>query len=74
MLPTIAQANVFQNQPLVQKLHCPLLRKTLVPEILGQSIFWEMEIIGRGAPSCNMVSGFQHNDSSSIQALVRVLW
>jgi len=43
MLPAIARDNVFQNPPLVKKWHCPLQSKTLVPEILEQSIFQDME-------------------------------
>jgi hypothetical protein len=42
-LPTISQHSVLENQPLVQKLQYASLRKTLVPEILNQTLFWENE-------------------------------
>jgi hypothetical protein len=38
MLHTISQASVFENRPLVQILHCPLLRKTLFLEIVQEII------------------------------------
>jgi hypothetical protein len=50
ILPTITQHNVFENRPLVQKLHCASLRKTLVPKILPTNIFFWKQNDNGGAP------------------------
>jgi hypothetical protein len=42
-LSTITQHSVLQNQPLVKNLHYGSLSKTLVREILHQTLFQEIE-------------------------------